>query len=227
MNKIDIILKTKDFIQKRLKGETTGHDWWHIYRVWQIAKYIAQHESADIFIVELSALLHDVADWKLHNGDINAGPAAARAWLTELNVDETTINAVCDIILNMSYKGSGVKSTLNTMEGFIVQDADRLDAIGAIGIARAFAFGGAFSQPIYDPEILVVEHKSFEEYKNKKTTSVNHFYEKLLLLKDRMNTETGKKIALKRHQLMEQYLQNFFHEWESNFSSECLTTSIT
>ena len=223
MNKSEIISKTKNFIQSRLKDDASGHDWWHIYRVWQTAKYIAQHESADVFIVELTALLHDVADWKLHNGDVNAGPAAARAWLTELNVEPITIDAVCDIILNMSYKGSGVKSTLSTIEGLIVQDADRLDAIGAIGIARAFAFGGAFSQPIYDPEISVVEHNSFEEYKNKKTTSINHFYEKLLLLKDRMNTETGKRMALKRHQLMEKFLQNFFYEWESNFSSECST----
>ena len=220
MNKAEIITKTKNFIEDRLKDEASGHDWWHIYRVWQTARHIAKHEPADMFIVELTALLHDVADWKLHNGDINAGPAAARAWLTELNVDTTTIDTVCDIILNMSYKGSGVKSQLNTLEGLIVQDADRLDAIGAIGIARAFAFGGAFSQLMYDPEMPVIEHNTFEEYKNKKTTTINHFYEKLLLLKDRMNTETGKKIALNRHQFMEQFLLNFFQEWESSFSSE-------
>ncbi|MCX7124348.1 MAG: HD domain-containing protein [Gammaproteobacteria bacterium] len=226
MDKEKIILQTKNFIQDHLKNERSGHDWQHIYRVWQTGKYIAELESADLFIVELTALLHDIADWKLHDGDINAGPAAARIWLTGLDVDKRIIDQVCDIILNMSYKGSGVKSNLTTLEGFIVQDADRLDAIGAIGIARAFTFGGAFGQLIYDPKISIVEHNTFEEYKNKKTTTINHFYEKLLLLKDRMNTETGKNIALKRHQFMEQFLLNFYNDWESTFSCELSKSAV-
>ena len=170
--------------------------------------------------------MHDIADWKLHNGDINASPNAAKNWLAKLNVDGDIIDHVCNIILNMSYKGSGVESNLNTLEGLIVQDADRLDAIGAIGIARAFTFGGAFGQLIYDPEIPIIQHNTFEEYKNKKTTTINHFYEKLLLLKDRMNTETGKNIALKRHQFMEQFLLNFYNDWENTFSCELSKSTV-
>lgn len=223
MNKHDqaeVINKTVAFIQNRLKDDSSGHDWWHIYRVWQAAKYIGQQEAADLFVVELTALLHDIADWKFHDGDVNAGPAAAREWLMQLKVDQRVIDQVCDIISNMSFKGANVTSELKNLEGLVVQDADRLDAIGAIGVARAFAFGGAFSQPMHDPEIPVVLHDTFESYKNKKTTTVNHFYEKLLLLKDRMNTQTAKKMAERRHAVMDEFLKQFFYEWDSKFSSE-------
>lgn len=220
MNKGNIIEQTKQFIQAKLSSDYTGHDWWHINRVWKTAKLIAQKEDANMLLVELAALLHDIADWKLHGGDEQAGPNVAHQWLSSFNLDNTIIDTVCDIILNMSFKGANVVSKLKTMEGCIVQDADRLDAMGAIGIARTFAFGGAFAQPIYDPEIAITYHNTIESYKHKKTTSINHFYEKLLLLKDRMNTATGKQLAENRHQFMVLFLQQFHQDWESSFLSE-------
>lgn len=213
MNNTEIILKTKSFIRSRCENEKSGHDWWHIYRVSTLAKYIATLESADIFIVELTALLHDIADWKFHEGDLMAGPLAAKDWLKKLDVDKKIINKVCDIILNMSFKGANVDSKLATLEGMVVQDADRLDAIGAIGIARAFTYSGALGQIMHDPNIKEVMHNTFYEYKNKKSTAINHFHEKLLLLKDRMNTNTAKKMALQKHQCMEYFLENFYREW--------------
>jgi len=165
-----------------------------------------------------SILLHDVADWKFYHGDENAGPNAAREWLTSQGVEKNICDKVCESIFNISFKGANVNSISQTLEGLVVQDADRLDAIGAIGMARAFAFGGAFSQPMHDPDVPVIYHDTFESYKNKKTTSINHFYEKLLLLKDKMNTQTGKKLAQERHDFMRQFLRQFHWEWASDFS---------
>jgi uncharacterized protein len=218
MNKRKIIQETANFVKSELYGEETGHDWWHVYRVWRTASTIGKEEHADLFIVELAALLHDIADWKFNSGDEDAAPRKAREALEKLNVEEETINHVCKIIKGLSFKGAGIKTPMQTKEGEIVQDADRLEAIGAIGIARAFASGAKFGETIYDPTIKVPDHATAEEYKNAKgkkgRTTINHFYEKLLLLKDLMNTKTGKKIAEKRHKYMEQFLEEFYREWD-------------
>jgi uncharacterized protein len=166
-----------------------------------------------MFIVELAALLHDIADWKFAAGDDNAGPNDARTWLETLNVDERTIVHICEIIKDLSFKGAGVKSAMKTGEGMVVQDADRLDALGAIGIARAFAYGGHKGSELHNPDVRPVSHASFEEYKKGRGTTINHFYEKLLLLKDLMNTKTGKQMANQRHAFMEEFLKNFYNEW--------------
>jgi uncharacterized protein len=214
MNKSAILKATKKHVRKTLEGEGSGHDWWHIYRVWMMSKRLAKGEKADMFVVELAALLHDIADWKFNKGRFDIGPKIARAWLEKLKVDEAAIAHVCEIVKNISFKGAGVKNLINTKEGMVVQDADRLDAMGAIGIARAFAYGGYAGRTMYDPEIKSVKHRSFAAYKNAKSGTINHFYEKLLLLKDRMNTKTAKKIAAARHKFMEQYLDHFYKEWE-------------
>ncbi|TXK46949.1 HD domain-containing protein [Pontibacter qinzhouensis] len=209
-----LIQTTANHIQSLLSGEGSGHDWWHVYRVWQNAKAIANNEQADLFIVELAALLHDIADHKFHNGDDTAGPRAARAWLESLQVEEPTIQHICLIIKEISYKGAGTSSAMSTLEGRIVQDADRLDAIGAIGIGRAFAFGGHKGREMYNPDIKPVLHENFEAYKTASAPTINHFYEKLLLLKDRMHTKTAKAMAEERHQFMEAFLKQFYHEWD-------------
>ncbi len=214
MNKENIINQTAEHIKAKLAGEGSGHDWWHIYRVWKNAVHISQHEKVDLFVVELAALLHDIADWKFHNGDDNIGPKMAREWLESLSVEEGFIAHVCDIIKNISFKGANVENKINTIEGLVVQDADRLDAIGAIGIARTFAYGGSKGREMYNPDIKPAIHNSFEEYKNNQSNTVNHFYEKLLLLKDKMNTKTAKDIAKKRHLMMENFLKEFYEEWE-------------
>ena len=213
-NKITIS-KTAEFVKTKLLGEATGHDWWHVYRVWNNAKLIAKTQTnADLFIVELAALLHDISDWKFSNGDDSAGANIAQEFLTTLDVPQSIIDAVCDIILTISFKGANVKTPMKTIEGKIVQDADRLDALGAVGIARTFAYGAHANQEIYNPEIKPKMHSSFEEYKNSKSTSLNHFYEKLLLLSDRMNTPEGRKLAQARQKYMEEFLAQFFAEWE-------------
>ncbi|MCA9325387.1 HD domain-containing protein [Candidatus Saccharibacteria bacterium] len=215
MNKQQIILKTADFVKDKFSGESTGHDWWHMYRVWQLAKTIAKDEpTADVFVVEIAALLHDIADWKFHDGDEEAGPKAARQWLEQQKVDEAIIVNIEDIIRTVSFKGAGVKNNMKTIEGKIIHDADKIDAVGAIGIARAFAYGGANHRPIYDPEQKPTMHTDFEAYKNGVSHTINHFYEKLLLLKDRMYTKKGKAIAQQRHDFMEQYLAQFYNEWD-------------
>ncbi|MDQ1283954.1 MAG: Phosphohydrolase [Patescibacteria group bacterium] len=213
MNKKQIIKDTEKFVKEKMAGEGSGHDWWHVYRVWKNAVHIGKKEKADMFIVELGALLHDIADFKFHNGDDTIGAKVSRVWLEKQGVDEEIIKDVCDIVKGVSFKGAGVKSEIKTLEGMVVQDADRLDAIGAIGIARVFAYGGAKGREMYNPVIKVTKHKSFEEYKNADSTSINHFYEKLLLLKNLMNTKTGKKMARGRHKFLEQYLNRFFKEW--------------
>jgi len=214
MNKEEVIKRTADYVKSRLDGEGSGHDWWHVYRVWKTAVNIGEKECADLFVVQLAALLHDIADWKFHSGNDSIGPKLAREWLEKLDVDENIISHVCEIIKEISFKGAGVKSRIKTKEGMVVQDADRLDAIGAIGIARAFAYGGHKGREIYNPNIKPEKHETFEQYRNNKGTTVNHFYEKLLLLKDLMNTETARKIAEERHNFMKEYLSRFFKEWE-------------
>lgn len=209
----EIIEKTVEMVKEKFMGEGSGHDWWHIYRVWQNAKHIAQYERCNKEIVELGALLHDIADWKFNEGDEKAGGREARKWLQGLKVDEAVIRQVCYIIDNISFKGAGVKNAMETIEGKIVQDADRLDAIGAVGIARTFAYGGNKNREMYNPEVKPVLHQSFEEYKKSESHTINHFYEKLLLLKDMMNTERGKVIAKGRHKYMEGFLEQFYGEW--------------
>lgn len=212
MNKQQIIQNTVDFVKEKLSGEGTGHGWWHIQRVWNNAKHIAEGEDADLFIVELAALLHDIADWKFH--DEEAGPRITREWLKSQQVDEQTVERVTSIVKNISFKGAKVENKITSKEGLIVQDADRLDALGAIGIARAFAYGGSKGREIYNPNIKPTLHKTSEDYKKGGTHTINHFYEKLLLLKDMMNTETGKKLAQERHAFLQLYLDTFYEEWE-------------
>ena len=209
-----ILKQTEEHIKNKLSGESTGHDWWHIYRVRKIAIHIGSHENADLFVVQLAALLHDISDWKFNDGDFDAGPKLAGEWLEKLQVGEEIISHVREIIKGVSFKGAGVKTKMSTLEGMVVQDADRLDALGAIGIARAFAYGGHKNREIYNPRISPEWHGSFEEYKNGSGPTINHFYEKLLLLKDLMNTETAMKIAVERHSYMEQFLDRFFKEWD-------------
>jgi uncharacterized protein len=207
-----IVEKTRDFVRKTLENAEGGHDWWHIHRVWLNAHRIAENENADMLVVELAALLHDIADSKFHNGDEEIGPATAGEFLQELGIDEHIIVHVQQIIRNISFKAGFDNKAFHSKELDIVQDADRLDAIGAIGIARAFSYGGFKGREIYNPEIAPNLNMTKEEYKNSAAPSINHFYEKLLLLKDKMNTETGKAMAGQRHQFMEMYLQQFFDE---------------
>jgi len=214
MDKEEVIKRTADYVKSKLSGEGSGHDWWHVCRVWKTAIEISNSDGTDLFVIQLAALLHDIADWKFHAGDDSVGPKLAREWLGKLDVDENVISHVCKIIKGVSFKGAGVKSKIKTKEGMIVQDADRLDAIGAVGIARAFAYGGHKGREIYNPNIKPEKHETFEQYKNNEGTTINHFYEKLLLLKDLMNTKAARKIAEERHRFMEQYLNKFFKEWE-------------
>ena len=214
MNKTAIIKKVAEHVKKQFEGESSGHDWWHILRVWKMAKVIQKKEGGDLFVVELGALLHDIADWKF-NDDEKAGSKTIKKLLEDLKVDQATIEHVGDIIDNISFKGAEEKNKIKTLEGKIVQDADRIDALGAIGIARVFAFGGKMGRKIYDPSAKPRLYKSSKEYKIRETSDINHFYEKLLLLKDRLNTKTAKKIAEKRHKFLENYLTQFFKEWNS------------
>jgi len=214
MDKDQIIIQTTEYIKVKLMGEGSGHDWWHVYRVWKNAIHIGKQESVDLFVVELAALLHDVADWKFHDGNDEIGPQVAKEWLESLSVDEKVISHVYQIIKDISFKGAGVVTAMKTTEGMVVQDADRLDALGAIGIARTFAYGGSKNREMYNPDINPEMHASFEQYKKSQGTSINHFYEKLLLLKELMNTATARQIAEKRHAVMEDYLAQFYREWE-------------
>src|SRR5258706_15493253 len=213
MTKEDILQKTAEYIKQEFSDDSSGHDWWHIYRVWKNAMTICEHEQADAFIVQLAALLHDLDDWKFYDSG-HETPLRAKAWLDSFNLDSSITDAVCRIITHISYKGAGVENKMDSLEGFIVQDADRLDAIGAIGIARAFAYGGFKNRPLYDPDSPPQLHATFEQYKNSNSATINHFYEKLLLLKDMMNTNTAKRIAEQRHEVMLQYLSQFMNELE-------------
>lgn len=211
MNQREIIQQTADYIKREFSDDSSGHDWRHIYRVWQTALHICKIEKADAFIVQLAALLHDLDDWKFNDSE-DETPLRARSWLKSLNLDSPTIDAVCRIIERVSYKGAGVEDKMDSLEGFIVQDADRLDAIGAIGIARAFAYGGYKNRPLYDPDSSPQLHQTFEQYKNSKSDTINHFHEKLLLLKDKMNTTAARRIAEQRHEVMIQFLKQFMDE---------------
>ncbi|TRX35961.1 HD domain-containing protein [Flavobacterium restrictum] len=210
----DLINKTILFVKQKLENAEGGHDWFHIERVYKNALLIANGESCDLTIVKLGALLHDIADSKFHDGDETVGPKIAREFLTSNAVDEATIQHVIGIIENISFKGGNTEKEFSSIELDIVQDADRLDAIGAIGIARAFNYGGFKNRPLYNPEIAPKLTMSKEEYKNSQAPTINHFYEKLLLLKDKMNTKTGKKIAQERHHFMVQFLSQFYAEWD-------------
>lgn len=203
-------------VKQQLQNAEGGHDWFHIERVWRNAKFIAQKENADLFVVELAALLHDIADSKFNNGDEEIGPRKAKEILMTNNIASNTIEHVIAIIENISFKGGNTPRTFDSIELQIVQDADRLDAIGAIGIARAFNYGGFRNRLIYDPTIQPDLKQTKEAYKNSTAPTINHFYEKLLLLKDRMNTSTGIQLAEKRHQFMESYLEQFYSEWSGN-----------
>ncbi|MDB5017791.1 MAG: hypothetical protein JWQ84_2623 [Mucilaginibacter sp.] len=212
MDQSAVIDKTVNFVRETLQNAEGGHDWWHIYRVWTNAKLIAKTEHADLLTIELAALLHDIADSKFHNGDENIGPETAGKFLRSINVDEETVVHVQQIVRHISFKSGFDKPSFHSIELDIVQDADRLDAIGAIGIARTFSYGGFKGREIYNPEIKPSLNMSKSEYKNSTAPSINHFYEKLLLLKDKMNTATGRALAQQRHVFMLSYLDQFYSE---------------
>ena len=225
MDRQEIIEKTELFVKQTLSKDSTGHDWWHIYRVRNLAKRIARHEGADIFIVELSALLHDIGDYKFFQGDEKAGAAKVRKWLSSLEISPSLIDKIVEITSRISFmhtlpdkgKRKGKKNSaiaILSKELMAVTDADRLDAMGAIGIARAFTYGGFFNRPIYDPAIKPSKSMTKEEYKTTEAPSINHFYEKLIKLKDMMYTKLGRKMAKRRHRFLNLYLKQFFKEWK-------------
>lgn len=214
MNQEQIIDKTVAFVKAVLADAEGGHDWWHIYRVWKSAKQIAQSEDVDLFVVELGALLHDIADSKFHDGDETVGPRLAREFLISHDLDEDVILHVENIITNISFKGGNQEQKFKSPELDVIQDADRLDALGAIGVARTFNYGGHKNREIFNPDIKPNLNMTKEEYKNSDAPTLNHFYEKLLLLKDRMNTGAGRKMAEQRHEFMQTYLDQFYMEWE-------------
>lgn len=209
----DIISKTIAFVKDHLVNAEGGHDWFHILRVYNNSLLISKSENVNELVVSLGALLHDIADSKFHDGNEKVGPKTAREFLFKHDVDSTVIEHVVNIIENISFKGGNEKQKFRSPELDVIQDADRLDAIGAIGIARCFNYGGFKDRKLYDPDVTPNLNMSKEEYKTSTTPTINHFYEKLLLLKDRMNTKTGKRIAANRHQFMEIYLNQFYNEW--------------
>jgi len=208
-----VIDDVKQSIKTQFENDSSGHDWFHIERVWKLAKQIALKEKANVFIVELGALLHDIADHKFVDDFETESIKRTESILKSFDLDNDTIEQVKHIVLNCSFKGGIEESKMKSIEGKIVQDADKLDAIGAIGIARTFAFGGKFGSLLYHPNIKPIQHKSLESYQKNRTHTINHFYEKLLLLKDLMHTQSAKQIALQRHQFMEDFLTQFFNEW--------------
>ncbi len=214
MSTTDLINNTILFVKQKLENAEGGHDWFHIERVYKNALLIAKEEVCNVQIVQLGSLLHDIADSKFHDGDESVGPKVAREFLESQNVNEEVINHVINIIQNISFKGGNFEKKFSSIELDIVQDADRLDAIGAIGIARTFNYGGFKNRTLYDPEIAPNTNMTIDEYKNSQAPTINHFYEKLLLLKDKMNTGTGKQIAQQRHRFMEGFLAQFYAEWE-------------
>lgn len=203
------ILKTEEYVKQFLDGEASGHDWWHIHRVRQMALNLASEQSCNLFIIEMAALLHDLADDKITNDGISH----VQNWLKQLQIDEADIDHIMEIITTMSFKGGQTKHVMKTIEGKIVQDADRLDAIGAIGIARTFAYAGNRHHPIYHPDLPIRDTMTYDEYRNGESSAINHFYEKLLKLADQMNTKKAKKLAMERHAFLEQFLSQFFKEW--------------
>lgn len=213
MNKDQVIANTVDFVKEKLKNAEGGHDWFHIERVFKNAEIIAASEDVDQFVVALGALLHDIADSKFHNGDETIGPNIARQFLQEQKVREDDILHVENIIKWISFKGGNEVQEFSSPELDVVQDADRLDALGAIGIARTFNYGGHKGRPIFDPDVKPNLNMTKEEYKASSAPTINHFYEKLFLLKDRMNTKTGKRLARERHDFMVGFLEQFYKEW--------------
>lgn len=207
------IENTKRFVQQELADAEGGHDWFHIDRVYKNALLISKEEDVDLTVVALGALLHDIADSKFHGGDDSVGPKKAARFLNTQHISEEIIDHVIQIIANVSFKGGNAIKTFHSKELEVVQDADRLDALGAIGITRTFNYGGFKNRKIYDPDIKPQLNMTPDEYKKSTAPTLNHFYEKLLLLKDKMNTKTGKKIAQERHQFMEQFLEQFYSEW--------------
>ena len=211
-----LIQNTVEFVKQQLQNAEGGHDWFHIERVYKISLLIAKEENCDLLVVQLGALLHDIADSKFHNGDENVGSKTARTFLENQKVEENIIQNVIDIIENISFKGGNFNKKFTSTELEILQDADRLDAIGAIGIARTFNYGGFKNRAIYDPKVPPNLTMTKEEYKNSESPTLNHFYEKLLLLKDKMNTQTAKKLAEKRHAFMQLFLEEFYAEWNGD-----------
>jgi uncharacterized protein len=207
-----IIAKTVNYVKELLHADSSGHDWWHIERVWKMSVRLSEGQDVDLFVVELAALLHDIDDWKF-NEENSKTLSRATKWMHDLHLDSSIIEHVTQIIKGMSFKGAHVETAMMTLEGKIVQDADRLDAIGAIGIARTFAYGGHKGRAMYDPDMPPIQHDSFESYKSSKGSAINHFYEKLFLLKDRMNTDMARKIATQRDQFMQNFVQQFMLEW--------------
>lgn len=215
MDKLTVIERTKEYVQTLLTDNDVSHDWWHIQRVSKMACYLAEKEQADLFIVEMSALLHDIDDWKFNQNNEPDDIPNAKSWLEELLLPQEVSNAICEVIRTISFRGAMTESnTVKSIEAAVVQDADRLDAMGAIGIARTFSYGGHTSRVLHDPARKPMVHKTFKEYKKNEGTTLNHFHEKLLLLKDRMNTDSAKKIAENRHVFMEKFLEQFLHEWD-------------
>lgn len=208
-----ILIATEAFVKEELAGAESGHDWWHIERVRNTALHIGKSEKADLFIVELSTLLHDIADSKFHDGDETKGPVKAKEFLKTLEVDERVISHVIKIIENISFRKSLDGSSFTSLEFEVIQDADRLDAIGAIGIARAFNYGGFKNRIFYDPDVPPAQGFTSQAYKKSTAPTINHFYEKLLLLKDKMNTTSGKQLANERHDFMKSFLEQFYKEW--------------
>jgi uncharacterized protein len=207
----EILARARDFVRQELSGDSSGHDWWHIQRVVNLARVIAREEGADPYVCELAALLHDIADYKIA-GDEESGLRRVRGWLDAEGVDATVADHVMEIVGTLSF-GGGNRPPMRTLEGRVVQDADRLDAIGAIGIARAFAFGGSRGRALYDPDEAPQQYASKEAYQASGSSTINHFHEKLLLLRDRMNTPYARRIAEQRHRYMEAFLDEFAREW--------------
>lgn len=208
--------KIKELIQSQFEGDSTGHDWHHIMRVYNMSCYLQTHEGGDKEIIELAALLHDISDHKFNGGKLDEGGKVALQLLLDIGYPEEKALQVKYIVDHVSYKGANTATEMKTIEGKIVQDADRLDAIGAIGVGRTFAYGGHKGQPMYAPDLSATLHNSFEEYANSRTSTINHFYEKLLLLSDRLNTATAQKIGKERHEFMELFLKQFYREWNFN-----------
>jgi uncharacterized protein len=215
LNRDEVLDQTADYVRAELQEDSSGHDWWHVHRVRELAVDLAEREGADLYVVQLAALLHDISDYKLNGGDHEKGPQLAHDWLIKLGESDGCADAVARIIAALSFRGSSTRSRMDTIEGMVVQDADRLDAIGAIGIARAFAFGGFAGQLMYEPGLKPKADMTQGEYEKRNGTTVNHFYEKLLLLKTRMNTKSAQVIAERRHHILEEFLKEFFLEWDS------------
>lgn len=212
-NQLDLVARVAEHVKAKFLSESSGHDWHHIRRVWKLARQIAAAEGANMEVAELGALLHDIADWKFHDGDESVGPREAERLLVQEGAPRSIIEAVVAIVAAVSFKGAGVRNEMRSLEGQCVQDADRLDAIGAIGIARCFAYGGHDGRLIHDPEVAPVAHQTAAAYKAARGSSINHFHEKLLLLKDRMNTASGRALAEERHRYMEDFVSQFLREW--------------